>query len=160
MVGAAFDWAVGAVAARELSGYVTTQSPRRALSLRQKFGGESQVYEVEATIEDLADRTVAHERSIGRRIPRAAADATETDRRCREQGRTYLREREALAGEAVSVKARGGKFVRSGTVRPFDRALWLRGLTPGGRDALDELVSLGNPEPTPTDVFDFLVKNR
>ena len=53
MVSAAFEWAAGAVLARELAGYVTTQSPRRALSLRQRFGGESQVYEVEATIEDL-----------------------------------------------------------------------------------------------------------
>ena len=160
LVGAAFEWAAGAVAARELAGYVTTQSPRRALQLRQRFGGESQVFNVEASIEDLADRTVAHERSLARRIPRAGDEASDIDRQCREQGRAYLREREALTDEAIEVKPRGGRFVRTGPVREFDRGLWLRGLTPAGRDAVDELVSLGNPEPSPSDVFDFMVRNR
>ena len=44
--------------------------------------------------------------------------------------------------------------------RPFDRELWERGLTPRGREARNELIERGNPEPTPAQVMAWLLRDR
>ena len=158
LAGAAFEWALAAVAARQLNAYITTQSPRRALDLAQRFEG-APVWELAVSVDDQVSRTLEHMEALGRRVRRARGGAA--DGRCRAQGRRYLLERDILANKARTVKRKpGGKFEKGPRVRAFDRDLWLSGLTPAGRDAVAELVSLGNPEPSPADVFDFMMKNR
>ena len=157
LAGYMFEVATAAAAARELSGFAVTQSPRAAVRLADRFNGP--LFDVVLPEGDVADRIDAHLTRLGRDVARAtAADAVEG---CRRQAVTYQREREALVGRATEIKrGAGGGFTKGGTVRAFDRALWEKGLTPRGRSALDELKHLGNPEPSPADVMAFLLKNR
>ena len=53
MVSYVFEVAAAALVARELRGYVVTQSPRRALALADRFGGRD-VLEVPADVGDVA----------------------------------------------------------------------------------------------------------
>ena len=149
---AAFDFMVGAVVARELSGYVTTQSPRQAVALADRFGGP--LLEVEADPGDVADRAETHIRALRRTVRRAALETLVPG--CRRGAVTYFNEQSALVGRARVVRRGKPAEIK----RPFDRALWLKGLTPRGREGLAELQSLGNPTPTPADLMSFLLRNR
>ena len=158
MVSYVFEIIAAAIAARELAGYILTQSPRQALKLADRFvDGFDYVLEVPGDMADVADRAGYHLTKMGRLVPRASVAAGLAD--CRRAAVTYFREAPALVGRAREVR-RSGRGWRVGEVkRPFDRALWERGLTPRGREALNELKRLGNPEPTPADVMAFLLKN-
>ncbi len=156
LTGYTFEVVAAAIAARELSGYVLTQSPERALALADRY--DAPVFEVVADVGDVADRAETHMRTLRRTVARAVRDAMIP--RCRRAAVTYFRESGRLEGRARVVRQSGGGYRAGETKRPFDRALWERGLTPRGRSALAELQSLGNPEPTPSDVMAFLLRNR
>ena len=156
LTGAAHEWIVGAILARELAGYIVTQSPARAVELADRFDGP--LLEVVADVGDVADRVEAHEVVLRRTVARATRAATRPP--CRRAAVTYFREQHRLTGRAHEVRRRGkGYEVDPATKPAFDRALWERGLTPKGREALAELKSLGNAEPSPSDVMAFLLRN-
>ncbi len=155
MVGYTFEVVAAAMAARELDGYVVTQSPRQAIKLADRFDGP--LFEVVADMGDVAIRVDAHMTKLARDVARAKAENALAG--CRRQAVTYQRERKALAGRAVEVTRSGRGFKTGGTVRRFDRELWLKGLTPRAREAVAELVTLGNAEPSPSDVMSFLLRN-
>ena len=169
MVAYVFQAVAAAIKLRELSGYISTQSPRQALRLadglaehtparlmgRAPGGG---LVEISADVGDIAERAGYHLTKMGRVVPRALAAAAVAD--CRKAALTYLREAPALVGRAREVR-RSGRGWKVGEVkRPFDRALWEKGLTPRGKEALNELRELGNAEPSPSDVMAFLLRNR
>ena len=159
MVSAAYAFAAGAIAARELRGYATSQSPRQAVDLALRYSWE--IIEVEADPGDVADRARAHMTSLRRRVRRTVDAGAALLANCRRAAVTYFREQPALEGRARVVRRRGKTWTKPRDAKPaFDRELWLRGLTPAGKDAVAELVSLGNPEPSPADVMAFLLKNR
>ena len=159
MVSAAFAFAAGAIAARELRGYVTSQSPRQAVDLAIRYSWE--IVEVGADPGDVADRARAHMTRLRRRVRRAAEAGAALLANCRRAAVAYYREQPALEGKARVVRRTGkGWKMDAGTKPGFDRDLWLRGLTPAAKDAVAELVSLGNPEPTPADVMAFLLRDR
>ena len=94
--------AVREAAARELSGYVAVDSPRRAVQFLEITGGEV-VIEATVTEGQAVRRAREHVSLIGELAPRAKqkenADAIQ---RCRAMVQTYFREREtALAGVEV-----------------------------------------------------------
>ena len=153
-VGGLFLTAAARMAARELRGYVTTQSPHQALEL---VDGDvtATLTEVDADVADVAERAGYHVNRLGRRVTRAVSVAD-----CRRAAVAYFREAPALVGRAREVRRSGRGWKRGEVKRPFDRALWLKGLTAAGRDAVAELQSLGNPEPSPADVMAFLLRNR
>ena len=66
-----YEAAVRVAAERELDGYVTTDSPRRALALADRFGTATRIIEVQATEEELVERTLTHLRELARKVPRA-----------------------------------------------------------------------------------------
>ena len=150
LAGAVYDFAAGAVLARQLSGYVTTQSPRRAIALADRLGA-SQVWDVTADVGSLAVRAQAHVSALSGRVARADAGAASG---CVRQTSAYLNERHLLAGRAREVRQRRrGSYEKGGEVKPFDEARFVRGLTPMGRQSRDELISEGIEHPTPTEVF-------
>ena len=156
MVSYTFEVVAAALVARELRGYVVTQSPRRALALADRFGRD--VLEVPADVGDVADRAERHMSDLARTVTRASrANAAP---RCRAAAVSYQREAPALAGRARTVR-RKGRGWQVGEVKPaFDRQLWERGLTPRGRAALAELQERGNLEPTPAEVMAWLLRDR
>ena len=144
------------IAARELRGYLVTQSPRRAVEFAGRFNWE--ILEVQADVGDIAERAESHMTTMRRKVRRASR--SHAVGRCRRAAVTYQNEAPALEGRAREVKRRG-KGWRVGETKPrFDRALWLRGLTPRGREAVDELIAAGNPEPMPADVMAWLLRDR
>ena len=157
LAGYLFDVAAAAIAARELSGYVTSQSPRQALRLAERFEADF-VLTLPEDPGDIADRAERHVSSLRRTVARAAR--VDAIARCRRAALAYYAESERLVGRAREVtRTRGGGYKVGEVRRPFDRALWERGLTPRAREAVAELESLGNPEPTPSDVMSFLLRN-
>ena len=154
--GAAFDFMVGAILARELAGYVLTQSPRRAVELADRLNAP--IVEVVADPAEVADRAEDHMRSLRRTVTRAAVGAMRSQ--CRRQGVAYFREAPQLVGRARVVRRSGSGYVKGETKRPFDRAAWRRGLTPAAREAEDELIAAGTADPTPAEVLSYLLKNR
>ena len=157
LAGSLFDVAVGAIAARELSGYVLTQSPRRAIELADRLSAS--IVEVEADPGDIADRAEAHMRVIRRTVTRAASSDALLSQ-CRRQGVRYFQEDARLVGRARVVRRRGATYTVGETKRPFDRALWRAGLTPAGRSAEASLIAAGTLEPTPAEVLSYLLRNR
>ena len=158
MAGYTFEVVTAAAVARELDGYILTQSPRKAIELADRFPSVA-LFEVPADPGDIATRVETHLRTLGRTVARAATSGALG--RCRKGVLTYERESPALVGRARVVRPSSSGGWQVGEVkRPFDRALWQRGLTPKGHEALAELVSLGNPEPSPSDVLQFLLKNK
>ena len=147
-----YEVVVTAALARELSGYVMTQSPRQAVELADRLKGP--LVEVVADPGDIADRADAHMRLLRRTVARATVGGMLP--RCRRQAVTYFREERRLVGRARVV--RGGRAAE--VKRPFDRAAWERGLTPRARAAIAELQSLGTADPTPAEVMSFVLKNR
>ena len=95
---------------------------------------------------------------LGKTVTRAALD--ESRPRCRKAGAAYFREQHRLVGRAHEVRRSGrGYKVDPEPKRPFSRKLFMDGLTPKGRAAVSELQALGNPEPSPAAVLEFLLRN-
>ena len=149
-VGSVYDFAAGALIVRQLSGYVTTQSPRRAVALSDRFGG-AQIWDLTADVDALALRVRAHVSTLTGRVARAG-DGVEGG--CSRQVATYLNERALLAGRAREVRqVRRGQYRKAGEVQAFNEELFVSGLTPAGRAARDALIEAGNVSPSPADVF-------
>ena len=146
-----YEAAVAAVVAREIRGYVTTNSPRAAVALADRLGG-APLFDVEVHMSVLADRAEDHMAELRRFVPRAMRSVAVG--RCRRSIQTYINESPRLVGRArVVSRSSGSGFTVGGVRRPFDRALWERGLTPRGRSVLADLVAEGIEEPTPTQVM-------
>ena len=158
VAGAAFDFVVGAVAARELAGYILTQSPRRAVSLADRL--DAPVVEVVADPADIADRTDDHLRTLRRTVARVRPAMSALRAQCGRQAVTYFNEERALVGRAREVRRRGARYEKGRVKAPFDRAAWERGLTPAARNAIAELQSLGAADPSPAQVMSYILKNR
>ncbi|MCY4637547.1 MAG: hypothetical protein OXG04_24155 [Acidobacteria bacterium] len=155
--GAVFDAAVAVMLARELSGYITTQSPDRAVVLADRF--DARLVEVDAPPDVVASRAELHMRSLGRTVTRAALSKSRP--RCRKAGAAYFNQQERLVGRAHVARQRGrGYAVDPEPKKPFDRELFMRGLTAKGREAVAQLKELGNAEPSPAQVLEFLLRNR
>ena len=73
-VGSVYDFAAGAILARQLSGYVTTPSPRRAIALADRLGA-STIWDVTADAGSLAARVRAHVSALSGRVARAGDGA-------------------------------------------------------------------------------------
>ena len=155
-VGHVFSVAVAAVAARELSGYIATNSPKRAVELAERFGGR--LVNVDVGIEDLATRIQAHQTQITRKVRRATRASVE--RRCRDAAGRYLSEAPALVGKARQVRKVGKRWRDDGPVKPFDRSLYLRGTTPAAREVIAQLEADGIDDWTPTHIFDRLLLEK
>ena len=155
MTGYAFEVVAAAIAARELSGYVLTQSPERAIALADRFDGP--LLEVSADVGEVADRADGHMTRLRRTVSRAVRSAMLP--RCRQAAVSYFRQSHRLVGRAREVRRSGGTYKVGQVKRPFDRALWEKGLTPRAREAVAELKSLGNPDPDPSAVMAFLLRN-
>ena len=156
LTGYVYEVLVAQVAARELSGYVTTNSPRRAVQLAERLGGT--ILEVRASIEQIVDRAEAHMTMLRSNVPRA--DRARAVGGCREAAVTYLRESPELVGKAREVTRKGNQWEVGGTRLPFDRAAFERGLTPRGRAVRDTLIAEGHADPTPTDILRRLLADR
>ena len=155
--GAAYDFMIGAIAARELSGFVLTQSPRRAIEIADRLNAP--IVEVEAKIGDVATRAEGHMRTVARTVSRAAAGALRP--LCRRAAVAYYREQDRLVGRARVARPAGrGYKVDPRPKMAFDRELWLRGLTPKGREGLAALQAAGNPEPSPAEVLAWILRDR
>ena len=155
-VGYIYEVAIAQIAQRELSGYVTTNSPRRALQITERLGAS--LLDVPVSIEQIADRAESHMASLRRGVPRAAR--AKAVGRCRDAAVSYLREVPALVGRAREVTRRGNQWEVGGTRQAFDRAAFERGLTPGGRAVRDQLVAEGIAEPTPAEILSRLLRDR
>ena len=155
LVAFAYEVLLSAVGDRELSGYVTTNSPRKAVDVGDLL--RVPVLNVEAKEVEIAERTFRHLQRIERAVARGAGGNMS---RCQRAILGYLNEAPKLVGRAREVTRVNGAWTRGGVKPQFDRALWERGLTPQGRAVLDELVSEGLPEPSPTDVMRRLLKSR
>ena len=155
LAGGVFDFAVGAMVARELSGYVATPSPRRAIQLADRLGA-SAIFDVTVDVGSLAARVNGHAVAIGQRTARAGDPAGG----CQRQVVAYLNERHLLTGRAREVRqVRRGNYEKGQTVQLYSEAAFVRGLTPAGRQARDELIQAGNGSPTPADVFRRTLQN-
>ena len=156
-VGYLYEVAIAAILTREISGYLVTQSPVIALELADRFDGP--LIEVAADVGDVADRAESHMTKLRRTVARAVRSATIP--RCRKAAVSYFRESHRLVGRAREVtRTRGGGYKVGEVKRPFDRALWLKGLTPRGQEAVAQLKDLGNDLPDPADVMSYLLRNR
>ena len=159
MAGGAYSWALANLGERELSGYITTQSPRQAIAFSDRLGG-APIWDVLAGPDDIAERVVVHMEAMGRRVPRLLKNPAAGDSRCRRAVLTYFQERAGLVGRARAVSQRGrGRFDKGGTVRQFDQAAFNRGLTPAGREAREKILEETGAEPTPADVFKRVLQN-
>ena len=154
--GAVFDFIVGAVAARELTGFILSQSPRQAVALADRL--DAPLLEVVTDPGDIADRADVHMRTLRRTVARAAVDTMLP--RCREAATAYYRQQDQLVGRAREVRRSGGGYKMGEVKRPFDRQLWLSGLTPRGKEAVAQLKDLGNDLPDPAAVMSYLLRNR
>ena len=149
-VGLVYATAVAQAVTRELAGYITTNSPRRALEYADQIPG-SRILELQASVTELAERTETHLSGLARRVDRASRSTAVAA--CSGQIGAYLREESRLVGRARTVSRTRSGFKVGGEKRPFDRNLWISGLTPAGRSAVRDLESEGNPAPTPAEVM-------
>ena len=89
LTGYVFEVTAAAIAAREIRGYVLTQSPRRALELADRYDN-APVFEVVADVGDVADRAESHMRTLRRTVARAVRNAMLPN--CRRATVSYFRE--------------------------------------------------------------------
>ena len=157
LAGTIYERLVTEIATRELPGYVLSQSPRRAIAMADRINA-TEIVEVQATEDEIADRVADHLDALRAKVKRAAKE--ESQGRCLQALIAYHREKSGLVGRARGVKLKRREWVPTGPVLPFDRGLWIRGLTTAGRGALRALIDEGNPEPSPADVMKWLVKRR
>ena len=160
MAGFIYEAALGAAVVRQLKGYVTTNSPRRAAAIADRVGA-SVIFELRADVDDLADRTDDHMRALGRRVKRA--DRGRMAGPCRGAITTYLNEAPALRDRAVRPvhqDGRGYRVGRSAQGSGYDREAFNRGITPAGRKARAELIVEGMTDPAPADIFRRVLAER
>ena len=156
LAGYLFAILVTAMLERELSGYVATPSPRRALEIADKVNAP--IIDVSASVDQIAVRINTHMRDLSRTIPRATR--ARTVGRCRRAGAAYLRDQHLLVGKARTATKRGDRWKVGAVKQPFNREAFERGLTPRGRAVRDELIAAGNPDPAPADILSELITDR
>ena len=149
--------ALTAILDRELSGFITTSNPRRAIEISDKANG-APILDVSASVEDIAVRIKSLMRDLQRTVPRATA--ARTVGRCRGAAAAYLKSEHVLVGRARTVTRRGDKWKIGEPKKPYDREAFARGLTPAGRRVRDELKASGNADPTPADILSELITDR
>ena len=101
---------------RELSGYVQTDSPKRAIAILQQLGGERSVIEVAVSKSAAFARSEEHLDGLAELAPRVSAgDRATADAKCRKGIETFFNERPVLEGYDV-------RTVRA-PERPSDRQI-------------------------------------
>ena len=153
LAGYAFAVLLAALKDRELSGYVSTPSPARALEIADK--ASAPILDIAADVDQIAVRINTHMSALQKTVPRATR--ARTVGRCRKAAAAYLRNEHVLVGKARTVTRRGDRWKVGPVKQPFDRAAFERGLTARGRAARDELIAAGTPDPTPADILSALV---
>ena len=99
---------------RELSGYITTPSPRRAVEISDR--ADAPILDMAASVEDVVTRIKSHMRDLQARVPRATRERTIG--RCRRAALAYLRDDHLLVGRARSVTRRGDRWTVGGLRQP------------------------------------------
>lgn len=155
-IGYLYAIAVAQVLDRELSGYVSTPNPQRAIEIADQ--ANAPIVDVSATVDEIAVRIKVHMTGLSRTVPRATRDRTRG--RWRQAAATYLRDEHRLAGRARVASRRGSTWRVGERKQAFDRVAFERGLTEGGRAARDELIAAGTPDPTPADILGRLLSER
>ena len=148
--------AVAQAIGRELSGYILTPSPSRAVEIADE--ADAPIIAIEETIETIATRIKVHVRDLSRRVPRATRDRTTG--RCRKAAVSYLQNEHRLVGRASVATRHGNRYRVGERKQPYDEKAFLRGLTPRGRTVRDELIAAGHPDPTPADILSGLISER
>ena len=156
LVGYLYAVAVAQFLARELSGYVLTQNPARAIEIADK--AHAGIVDVTASVDEIAGRIKVHVRDLSRTVTRATRDRTRG--RCGKAAATYFRNEHQLVGRARTATKRGNRWRVDERKQPFDRAAFERGLTPRGREVRDELIAAGTAEPTPAQILSELIRER
>ena len=149
-VGYLFALAVSQVLDRQLSGYILTPNPTRALEIADK--ANAPILDIAANVDQIATRIKVHMRDLQKTVPRATR--ARTVGRCRGAATAYLRDERLLVGKARTVTRSGNRY-RIGE----RKAAFERGLTARGRAVRDELKAAGNPDPTPADILSGLIPN-
>ena len=94
--------AVREAAERELSGYVQTDSPRRATQLLQQIDGDRSIIEVSVSKAQAFKRSEEHLDGLAELAPRvSASDRAAADAKCRQQIEEFFNERTVLEGYDV-----------------------------------------------------------
>ena len=155
LAGYLFAVALAQMLDRELSGYVSTPSPARAIEIADR--ADAPIIDVAASVDQIATRIKVHIRDLSRTVPRATRERSVG--RCRKAATSYLRNEHVLVGRARTVTRRGDRWTVGARKQPFDRAAFERGLTPRGRAVRDELIAAGHPA-TPADILSELITER
>ena len=154
LVGALQLSAIRLAVDRQLSGYVTANSPGRAAMLADMVGAP-EIVEVQASVDDLARRTDAHVAGLSRSVGRAKRDTLSAN--CGQTIGGYLTAAHALRGRTVRpvTQRRGGRYQAGEpqTGSGYDRDRFLAGLTPAARQARERLIAAGNADPSPAEIF-------
>ena len=97
LVGYLLATAIAEAGRRELHGYVSVDSPRRALQVLQQLGGDRPLIEVVVPEATALKRAESHVSMVKALAPRAGADdAKAAAARCRRMVQSYYRERDVL----------------------------------------------------------------
>ena len=155
-VGYLYALALAQVLDRELSGYVLTPNPERAIEISDQ--AHAPIVDVPASVDEIAGRIKVHVRDLSRTVPRATRDRTVG--RCGKAAATYFRAEHVLVGRARTASKRGDRWRVGERKQAFDPVAFERGLTPRGRDVRDELIAAGNAEPTPAQILSELIRER
>ena len=83
LAGYLYATAINEAAERELSGFVTTDSPRRAVEIADRIGAAA-IIDIAIGVEQIARRAESHMVTLSRTVPRAGRAASV--RRCRDAG--------------------------------------------------------------------------
>ena len=156
LAGYLFAIALAAVLDRELSGYIATPSPGRALEIAAK--ANAPILDMAASVDQIAGRITVHMRDLQKAVTRATRERTIG--RCRGAAAAYWRDERVLVGKARTVTRRGERWKVGAVKQPFDPAAFARGLTPDGRRVRAELIAAGHAEPTPADILSGLITER
>ena len=90
--------AIRQAAERELSGYIQTDSPRRATQILQEIGGERSIIEVNVSKAQAFARSEEHLDGLAELAPRvSASDRDAADAKCRKGIETFFNERRVRA---------------------------------------------------------------
>ena len=156
LVGYLYAIALAQLLDRELSGYVSTPNPARAIEIADK--ASAPIVDVPASVDEIAGRIKVHVRDLSRTVPRATRDRTRG--RCGKAAAAYLRGEHQLVGRARTATKRGGRWKVGERKQPFDPVAFERGLTPRGREVRDELIAAGSLDPSPADILSELIRER
>ena len=125
-VGYLLTIAVAQAIGRELSGYILTPSPSRAIEIADE--ADAQIIAIEEPIETIATRINVHIKDLQRRVPRATRDRTTG--RCRKAAATYLQNEHRLVGRALVATRQGNRYRVGERKAEFNQQAFLRGLHP------------------------------